>query len=133
MPNSRLGFNSANYSLPNIRVPNIEIPDMPMHHMWSDSQFKIIKEQIQEYEDSLDNNHEVGVMLTNFGQTVLMHVTEISYRKSVVLIFKGYVNGKFSTLIQHINQLSFLLTSAEKNPEKPKRKIGFMPPEDETD
>ncbi len=62
-------------------------------------------------------------MLTNFGQSVLMQVTEVSYEESVVLIFRGgYVNGKMSTLIQHINQLNFLLTSMEKEPEKTEKK-----------
>ncbi len=65
-------------------------------------------------------------MLTNFGQSVLMNVTNITYEKSVLMIFKGYVNGRESTLIQHINQLNFLLTSVEKESDRPKRKIGFI-------
>mgnify|MGYP007069894063 CR=1 FL=1 len=42
--------------------------DMPTQHMWSDTQFEIIKKYIEEFEASLDEEHEVGVMLTNFGQ-----------------------------------------------------------------
>lgn len=41
------------------------------------------------------------------------------------MVFKGYVNGRMSTLIQHVSQLNFLLTSVPKEPDKPKRKIGF--------
>lgn len=93
--------------------------------MWSDTQFEIIKKYITEYEKTLDSEHEVAVWLTNFGQSVLMQVTNITYEESVLLVFKGFVNGKMSTLIQHINQLSFLLTSVEKSPEKEKTKIGF--------
>lgn len=71
-------------------------------------------------------------MFANFGWSVLMRVTEIGYEKSVMLVFKEYVNGKPSTLIQHIiSQLNFLLTSVDKEPEKPKRKIGFRIPDDE--
>lgn len=44
------------------------------------------------------------------------------------MVFKGYVNGKFSTLIQHVSQLNFLLTSIEKEPDRPKRTIGFVAP-----
>lgn len=123
-------FDGFQLKIPEYNLP--EMPDMPNWYMWSDTQFELIKKYIEEFEDSLDTEHEVGVMLTNFGQSVLMQVTEIGYEKSVMLVFKGYVNGKPSTLIQHISQLNFLLTSMDrKEPEKPKRKIGFrMPDED---
>lgn len=118
-------FINGGLIMPNIQIPDIEVPDLPMHHMWSDTQFEIIKKYITEYEKTLDSEHEVAVWLTNFGQSILMQVTNITYEESVLLVFKGYVNGKMSTLIQHINQLNFLLTSVEKEPDRPKRKIGF--------
>ena len=115
-----------------IKYPDISLPEMPNQYMWSDTQFELIKKYIEEFEDSLDTEHEVCVWLTNFGQSVLMQVAEIGYEKSVMLVFKGYVNGKPSTLIEHISQLNFLLTSMDrKEPEKPKRKIGFRKPDDE--
>ena len=117
----------------NIKLPdNIELyndMDFPAQHMFSDTQFEIIKKYIQEFEETLDKEYVVGVMLTNFGQSILMQVEEITYEKSVVLVFKGLVNGKKSTLIQHINQLNFLLTALPIEDEKPKRKIGFIIPE----
>ncbi len=109
--------------LSQVRIP--EIPDMPTQHMWADSQFEILKRYIIEFEAGLDDEHEVGVMLTNFGQSVLMNVTYITYEKSVLMVFKGFVNGREATLIQHINQLNFLLTTVEKEPDRPKRRIGF--------
>lgn len=78
-----------------------------------------------DFQKSLDNEHDVGVMLTNFGSTMLMQVTAIGYEKSVLMVFKGYVDGRESTLIQHVSQLNFLLTSIPKAPDVPKRKIGF--------
>lgn len=125
-------------NLPKIDIPRFEMPDysniienmdLPTQHMFSDTQFEIIKKYIQEFENTLDTEHTVGVMLTNFGQSILMQVEEITYEKSVVLVFKGLVNGQKSTLIQHINQLSFLLTSLPIENEQPKRKIGFSAPE----
>ena len=84
-----------------------------------------------EFEASLDSEHEAGVMLTNFGQSVLMQVEEIGYEESVMLVFKGTVNGRPATLVQHINQLNFLRTSIERSkPEVPKMKIGFRIPEE---
>lgn len=112
-----------------IKVPEInlpEMPDMPHWYMWSDTQFEIIKKYVEDFEASLDQEHEVGLMLTNFGQSILMQVAEIGYEKSVLMVFKGIVNGNPATLIQHINQLSFMLTAVPRSePEKPKAKIGF--------
>ena len=102
-----------------------------MQRMWSDEQFDILKRYIQEFEESLDCEHEVGIMMTNFGQTVLMSVTQIAYEYPVLMVFKGYVNGREATLIQHISQLSFMLTSVEKEPDRPKRQIGFSSKEQE--
>ena len=48
------------------------------------------------------------------------------------MVFKGIVNGNPATLIQHINQLSFLLTAVPgQEPEKPKHKIGFVVKDEE--
>jgi len=119
------------YDLTNIQIPSFDIPefDTPLQHIFVDEQFQILKKYIQKFESTLDNDHEVGLMLTNFGQTVLMQVTRITYEEPVLMIFSGTVNGRESTLIQHMNQLSFLLTSVEKDKDAPKRKIGFAIPD----
>lgn len=88
--------------------------------------FEFLKEYIEDFQSKLDSEHEVGLLLTNFGQSVLLTVTHISYEPPVLMIFKGYMNGKEATLIQHVNQLNFLLTSVEKEPDRPKRKVGFV-------
>lgn len=113
---------SFNIPIPKIREINI---DTPVQHMWADEQFEILKKYIQEFEHSLDAEHEVGIMMTNFGQSVLMQVTQVWYEDPVLMVFKGFVNGREATLIQHINQLNFMLTSVEKEPDRPKRQIGF--------
>ena len=124
IPNYKLNLQN------NLKALNKINSDLPTNHMFSDTQFEIIKKYIQEFEKTLDTEHNVGVMLTNFGQTILMEVKEITYEKSVVLVFKGWVNGQYSTLLQHINQLNFLLTAVPIQEERPKRKIGFVAPED---
>ncbi len=115
------------FSFPNITPPDIGLS--PIAYSYSDTQFEILEKYIRDFEQTLDSEHEVGLMLTNFGQSVTMQVTEIRYEESVLMIFKGYVNGRMATLIQHINQLNFLLTSVEKEPNRPKRTIGFVVPE----
>ena len=101
----------------------------PSAFVYSDTQFEILKKYIQDFENSLDSEHEVGLLLTNFGKSVLMQVTEISYEEPVLLIFKGFVNNQPSTLIQHVSQLNFLLTSVPKADDRPKNQIGFAVPE----
>lgn len=114
------------FTIPAMNFP--EITPLPIAYSYSDTQFEVLQKYIRNFESTLDPEHEVGVLLTNFGQSVIMHVTEISYEESVLMIFKGYVNGKMSTLIQHVSQLNFLLTSVEKEPDRPKRTIGFVSP-----
>lgn len=120
-----------NNFIPQIKATQIEpiVIDTPFHHMFVDEQFEIIKKHIQQFEKTLDDGHEVGVMMTNFGQSIIMQVVQITYEEPVLLVFKGYVNGKMSTLIQHMNQLNFLLTTLEKENETPKNPIGFIVPE----
>ena len=99
-------------------------------YSYSDTQFKIIKKYVLDFQRFLDTEHDIGLLLTNFGSSVLMEVNYIGYEESVLMIFKGFVNGIESTLIQHVSQLNFLLTTVPKSPDKPKRKIGFSAPED---
>ncbi len=110
-------------------ISNAAMENLPIRHMWSDTQFDIIKKYIQAYEQTLNPDEEIGVCLAQFGQSVLMQVTEITYEKSVTLVFRGLVNGEESILIQHISQLNFLLTKikkVEEEPPKPRRPIGFI-------
>lgn len=106
-------------------LTNIE--PLPVVYSYSDTQFEIIKKYIEDFQNSLDSEHDIALLLTNFGSSVLMEVTNVSYEKSVLMIFKGFVNGVESTLIQHVSQLNFLLTSVPKEPNIPKRQIGFKP------
>ena len=119
------------FSFPPIEIPQINIPPSPITYSYSDTQFEIIRRYVQDFQAGLDPEHDVGFLLTHFGQTVLMEVTEIGYEYSALMVFKGYVNGQFATLIQHISQLSFLLTAVPKEPDVPKRTIGFTVPPDE--
>ena len=85
-------FNLDSYQFPSIdveaiqrSVANINV-DSPAHHMWSDEQFEILKQYIQDFEKSLDPAHEVGVMMTNFGQSIIMQVTEITHEYPVLFL-----------------------------------------------
>ena len=109
----------------NTPVPDFSKIKLPADRRYADTQFKIIKKYILDFQASLDANHDVGLMLTSFGQTVTMAVTHIGYESPVLMVFHGFVDGCEATLIQHISQLNFLLITMEKSPDVPKRKIGF--------
>ena len=89
--------------------------------------YEKLKEQIREFESQLDDNTEVSLLLASFGASVAISVREISYQNPYLIYFKGYVNGKPAQLIQHINELNFLMTTVPKrNPSKPANRIGFI-------
>ncbi|MBD5356542.1 MAG: hypothetical protein HDR88_06000 [Bacteroides sp.] len=95
----------------------------------ADYSYEIIAQYIKRFEESLDAEHEVAVMLASFGQNITMAVTNIGYANPNILTFHGYVAGQPATLIQHMSQLNFLLLAAKKaDPEKPPRRIGFAVP-----
>lgn len=84
-----------------------------------------IRNHVARFQSTLDQEHDVGLMLTNLGTSVLMEVREISVAEAHIIVFKGRVNGIDSTLIQHISQLNFLLTAIPKPVDKPRNVIGF--------
>lgn len=92
------------------------------------AQYNILKKRIQEFQDSLDEEHEIAFYLTSFGNSDVMYVTQIEYEDDVLLVFRGYIGDTPSVLIQHISQINFLLQAVKRaDPEKPKIKIGFTP------
>ena len=92
----------------------------------ADYSYEIIMNYIKKFEETLDAEHEVSVMLASFGQNVTMAVTNIGYVNPNILTFHGYIGDQPATLIQHMSQLNFLLLAAKKaDPQKPPRRIGF--------
>jgi len=91
--------------------------------------FKKLSHYMDEFDKSLNQEHEVGIKLVNFGQTVQFTVHNIGYYNPKLICFYGETpDGLAIQLIQHVNQINFLLTAVKrKNPEEPKRPIGFCP------
>jgi small ligand-binding sensory domain FIST len=83
-------------------------------------------EGIKAFQQSLDDEHEVGVKLASFGQVIILHIDEIKRLSSEVITFHGVDEfGQKSQLIQHISQLNFLLMVVKKQEDQPRR-IGFQ-------
>ncbi len=97
----------------------------------ADFQYEILMEYIKEFESELNDNEEIALLLTSFGQSIVLQVTDIGYHNPSLITFYGYVNNQPAQLIQHVTQLNFLLTSAPKiDPTKPAKRIGFISDED---
>ena len=89
-------------------------------------------ERIKEFEDTLDEDHEIALRLASFGQSITLSVVDIGYSNPSTLVFHGYVSDQPATLIQHMSQLNFLLLAVKKaDPEKPPRRIGFESPSED--
>jgi hypothetical protein len=74
-----------------------------------------LKAYVEEFEGSLDAEHEVAVRLVSFGREFVFHAQEIGYTMPNVITFIGVTeDGEKVQLIQHVTQLSFLLKAATK-------------------
>lgn len=84
--------------------------------------------QITQFDAELDADHEVGIRLVSFGQSITFHVSDIGYDNPSLIFFIGLTeDGHRVQLMQHVSQISFLLIVLPKlHPEQPKRKIGFI-------
>lgn len=108
--------------------PNYKIsePIKLRNYQNADYQYELLCEDIKEFESSLDNEHEVALKLASFGQSITLSVTNIGYSNPSLIHFYGYVGNDKAHLIQHVNQLNFLMLAVPKaDPVKPPRRIGF--------
>lgn len=118
----KTSLNEGNKLMKNSIRESIHIRDYEL----ADWKYEKIMEEIYDFEQNLDEEHEIALKLTSFGSSLTMIVTSIGYQNPDMLYFYGLVNGKDAQLIQHISQLNFLLTSVErKDKSKPIRRIGF--------
>lgn len=97
--------------------------------------FEKIMGQIEGFEEAIDDDKEIAVVLASFGATILLTVTGIGYEYPDLIYFYGFTeDGKPAQLIQHVNQLNFLLTAVDKSdPESPPRRIGFVTAEEKAE
>ncbi len=109
------------------RLPQTPIFVPPTNENWASEFHERLVTWINEFENSLDEEHEVGIRLVSFGQVLTFHLLDIGYWNPSLISFKGLTeNNEPVELIQHVSQISILLQKVKRlNPEEPKRKIGF--------
>jgi hypothetical protein len=90
--------------------------------------YKRLVQWINDFDATLDEEHEVGVRLVSFGQTVIFHLDNIGFWNPSLIRFYGVTDdGSPVELIQHVNQISVLLMKLpRKDPSQPKRRLGFV-------
>jgi len=91
--------------------------------------FKKLSHYMDQFDKSLNQGQEIGIKLVSFGQSIQFTVKNIGYYNPKLICFYGEMpDGSPVQLIQHVNQISFLLTAVQrKDPEQVKRPIGFCP------
>lgn len=85
-------------------------------------------EALCSYQESLPDEDDMVLAVAYFGETVNIIVNKVGYIGYNLIVFYGEDSyGKPQKLIQHINQLDFLLSAQPKEiPEAPRRQIGFQ-------
>lgn len=85
-------------------------------------------EEIGNYQNNLPDTEDVAMCIVQFNQSITILVKDIGYIGYNLVCFHGEDTlGKPLELIQHVQQLNFLLMVVQKpEPEAPKRKVGFV-------
>jgi len=105
-------------SRPTLQMPTSQLN--PAEWAWE----RLIK-SINSFEEKLDDEHEIGGRLVNFGPNHTFHIEDVGYWGPDFVIFHGTnPEGQPLELIQHISQVNVLLVAMKKLGEKPRR-IGF--------
>ena len=96
------------------RNPVIQIEDSIIRH-------------VKDFESNLNDEQEVMILAASFGSSVTFYVNTIEFNRPNLIIFHGTTETGGSTrLIQHCNQLNFLLQAVPKHdPDEKRAPIGF--------
>jgi hypothetical protein len=112
----------------NVRIsqPSFVVPPPPTNpNLASEFHHRLIS-WINDFHRGLDDKHEVGARLVNFGQSVTFHIDDIGYWNPSLISFVGKTeSGEPVELVQHVSQISILLIAMKRNEDSPKRPIGF--------
>ena len=89
--------------------------------------FQFLRARMTAFQEALEENHEMGVKLANYGMAAEIHVRGMGFQNPSIIEFYGLTNsGEQVTLVQHVAQLNFMLIAVPpvKEDEEPFR-VGF--------
>lgn len=115
--------------IPPMMSHNIPIPSNPvvsrLDAELASAFYKRLSDYVISFEKELKPDEEVGLRLVSFGETVSIHVEDIGYSNPSLICFYGTnEHGKNMQLIQHVSQISFLLTAVPRI-DPSRERIGF--------
>ena len=92
---------------------------------------KHIINRINEFEKDIPDNMQAGGRFVSASDGFTFSINDVCYSNPNLLVFYGQSNGCSVQLLQHITQLNLLLVAVPRTDDlsKPRRKIGFQPPE----
>ena len=120
------------FNLSPLSIPRISsIPNPQLEAIRENSAEEYVRRLVvimNEYNAGLEHTHQVALILVHFGQSITINVTNIGYWNPGLIIYYGTsTDGNPIELVQHISQVSCLLTSVPReDPSKPKQLIGFI-------
>lgn len=86
-----------------------------------------IIQEIIDFESNLPDDMQAGGRLVSFGGGEIFSINDIKYSNPNLIIFYGELSdGSKVRMIQHQSQLNLMLMAVPlREPDKPRRKIGF--------
>ena len=129
MPDPKWDLNQVVVEMIRARQESLKTPsDYYAEGNYASEFYNQLIKWISAFDAQLDSEHEVGVRLVSFGQAITFYLTAISYSNpSLITFFGNSKEGEPVQLIQHVSQISVLLTKLQKcDPHKPKRHLGFV-------
>jgi hypothetical protein len=120
--------------MPDIKIPKNVLVENAQANLASAFHNRLVQ-WIKKFDASLDDQHEVGVRLVNFGQAVVFHLEDLGYYNPSLISFTGKTeDGDPVELIQHVSQISILLMKLPRQDmSQPKRRFGFHSVSQESD
>lgn len=110
--------------MPSILMPGQNRMNKKMGAQWM---YERLVKSIIDFEDDLDEEHEVGANLVSFNDTETFSIMDIGFWDPDLIIFFGISpEGNRIQLMQHVSQVNIMLVAMKKPEEKPARRIGFI-------
>src|SRR5215510_14232890 len=91
----------------------------------ADTMHNRIELQLQEFQEGLAPNEEIGICLANFGREQVIFVESVGFHNPHLVTFDGTnEKGHRVRLVQHMSQVSLLLVAVPAR-QHPARRVGF--------
>lgn len=121
---------AAKSGLSKIPIPHIH--NLNEHNLAAQLSRQLL-EYVWDFDNALDQDHEVAMKLVNFGQAITVRVNAIGYSNPNLISFFGTLEDESPVhLVQHVSQINFLMVATKrKDSQEPKRSIGFIEPSED--